>query len=171
MQPHLAFIANYYKQKSIRFATEIWFSLAKAGLAFYKSLSCVTFNWSHRQGSNLRPADYKSAALPTELRGHIQALRTCYGNFVYCAGIYKNKKIRRFLWKWVCGQSKFKPTKVGNTLQLNAILLVLVDGFEPSTPCVSGRCSIPLNYTSIYWGFRNADCLSLWNGVFILVWP
>lgn len=59
---------------------------------FYKSLSYVTFKWSHRQGSNLRPADYKSAALPTELRGHIQALRTCYGNFVYCAGIYKNKK-------------------------------------------------------------------------------
>lgn len=73
MQPHLAFIANYYKQKSTRFTTEIFFSLVKTGITFYKSLSCSTFNWSHRQGSNLRPADYKSAALPTELRGHKQA--------------------------------------------------------------------------------------------------
>lgn len=31
--------------------------------------------WSWRWGSNPRPADYKSAALPTELRQHIQTLR------------------------------------------------------------------------------------------------
>ena len=29
--------------------------------------------WSQREGSNLRPADYESAALPTELRWRLEA--------------------------------------------------------------------------------------------------
>src|SRR3990167_5898885 len=32
-------------------------------------------NWSWREESNPRPADYKSAALPTELRQHVSVLQ------------------------------------------------------------------------------------------------
>ena len=35
------------------------------------NISTVPKNWSWREESNPRPADYKSAALPTELRQHL----------------------------------------------------------------------------------------------------
>ncbi len=33
--------------------------------------NAIPKNWSWREESNPRPADYKSAALPTELRQHL----------------------------------------------------------------------------------------------------
>src|SRR5262249_49724216 len=52
--------------------------------------------WSRRQGLNLRPSDYKSDALPTELRRpgvffeysapFCRMLRLCYNRFSYCTG-------------------------------------------------------------------------------------
>ena len=42
-------------------------------LAHAKELLSVPLIWSSRQGSNLRPIDYKSIALPTELQKHIKS--------------------------------------------------------------------------------------------------
>ena len=47
-------------------ATQVWFSDFSVDMAFSTSF----IKWSFRSDSNWRPADYKSAALPTVLRKH-----------------------------------------------------------------------------------------------------
>jgi hypothetical protein len=57
-------------------------------------MSCVVptygFNWSHPPGSNWRPADYESAALPTELGWRAFVYCNLQGiekaDFLFCAG-------------------------------------------------------------------------------------
>ena len=52
-------------------------------------ISKFTQNWSWREESNPRPADYKSAALPTELRQHL---------YKRCAILVKLETISNLIW-------------------------------------------------------------------------
>jgi hypothetical protein len=62
-----------------------WATWAKRTLALYDSViekkvkNNNNFTWSWRLDLNQRPADYKSAALPTELRQHHKASKLFYG--------------------------------------------------------------------------------------------
>ena len=91
-------------------------------------------NWWSWSGSNRRPPACKAGALPTELqplRAPMNSVHLAACSFARCR---------------LCNRRPGLTAYLHDNRMLRASKLVGLDGFEPSTPALSRRCSNQLSY-------------------------